>query len=280
MIKATAKQISQARELAGQLDNLIMAAEGEAYSRAVSGDKPTFARLLKLESKIERALRAYLKDLAAGRIYEFVNWFEYRAQARQAAELVVEADARVIEAEKKILLNVLFDFVVEGTLIGGEAGSNTYNLPVNDLTLQTTIQRQARAYSNKLVTNITGSTRRALRATLETSLALGESNEAAAARINKLVDNPVRATTIARTEAVNTWGNGLNTYGQASGARGKVWDSVIDKRTSPICLELQEKYGGPSKAIKINDQFISSYVGGIGSPGAHVNCRSGMYLLY
>lgn len=264
----------------------IEANEGELWPESITQDTPTFDKLLKLERSLERDVSGYLKDFADNRAERLVNWHVYERQARpnrQAnEELMVAATAELVIDEQKILLNVVFSHLKNGELLGIEASSRNYHIPIDLLDFEPILQRQINNSSHRLVKNITETTRRAMQASLQTSLELGEHIRDAQARINKLVDNPVRARMIARTEAVNTYGNGTLTFGKQTGATGKVWDSVIDSRTSLICQELHQKYGSPKKAAKIDEPYTWSTAGGgsTDAPGAHVNCRSGHYLLY
>lgn len=266
-----------------ELDAFIQAAEGEQWPSSITRHSKTFDQLIKLERRMQREVAAYLADFAANRVANLVDWREYRnRQYSQAAELVVEVNAAAFEAEQKILLNILFDYIVEGGTIGGAASTALYNVPVSELNLAAAIQKAARRYSNQLVGGIGESTRNALRRSLEASIDLGEDIEAATKRIADRIGDPQRAVTIARTESVNSYGQGVNTFGETTGAKGKVIDAVLDDRTSPICKELNSKYGNPKNAIGIKDAYSWHAMGGgsKAAPGFHVNCRTGHYLLY
>ena len=273
-----AEQIRQAYH---QLDRFIQAAEGEQYPDSITADKKSFAKLLALEASWERAMSVYLKGLAE-RVPTFINWAEYRRRTIQADELVVTATAVVMEEENKILLNVLFDFVAEGESIGAEAGTRFYNVPINQLDLQAAIQREARKHAASLAKGLNKTTLKAVRSSIEASIELGEDIETATKRVQKLVNDPQRANMIARTEAVNSYGQGIDTFGHQTGAKAHWLDVVFDDRTSPICTELSNKYGNPNKAIPLSKAFKWQAQGG-GSkkaPGFHVHCRTGKYLVY
>lgn len=266
-----------------ELDAFIQAAEGEQWPPSITANPKTFDRLVKLEGRMQRELAAYFKDFATNRVNNLVDWREYRnRQFKQAAELVVEVNAAAFEAEQKILLNVLFDYIVEGGTIGADASSVLYNVPFDTFSLRAAVERQARQYSSTLVKGISKTTRDGLRSSLEASLELGEDIDTASKRIAERVGNPARATTIARTEAVNSYGDGTLTFGKQTGAKGKVADVVQDERTSPICEEIARKYGDSNKPLGIKELYVWSAGGGGASaaPGFHVNCRTGHYLIY
>lgn len=268
-------------QLYHELDLFVQAAEGEQYPASITADKKSFDKLLALEASWERAMAKYLKGLAE-RVPTMINWPEYRRRSIQADELVVTATAVVMEEENKILLNVLFDFVATGEAIGAEAGTAFYNVPINQLDMQAAIQREARKHAATLAKNLNKTTLNAVRSSIEASIELGEDIEAATKRVQKIVSDPRRANMIARTEAVNSYGQGLDTFGHQTGAKAHWLDVVYDDRTSPICQELNSKYGKPGKAIPLNRAFSWQAQGG-GSkkaPGFHVHCRTGKYLVY
>lgn len=284
MITLTPKQQAAIDSAYHELDLFIRAAEGEGYADSITQEPATFEQLVKLERRFERGVAAYLKELAETRAAGFVNWAEYERQAKAnrvlAAELMMGLEAELVENEGRIFLNVVFDFMLDGEVIGANAGSTIYNMPIDVVDFQTILQRSARKHAGNLVKGVTQTTVKAIRESVRASIELGEDVQAATKRLTGIVNDPVRAATIAHTEAVNSYGSGLQEFAGETAATGKWWDSVIDSRTSKICLELNKKYGSASKAIGINDKFISSYVGEIESPAAHVRCRSGMYLKY
>jgi len=285
MAKLSKQQQAAALQLDAELSMYIRAAEGEAWPDTILKDEASFERFIKAEAAFDRAMASYFKDLANNRVDAWINWQEYERQARpnrQAAEIVISADAKLITEENKVLLNVIYSHIYDIERLGIDASSTIYNIPIDELTLQSTVELEARRYSSRLVTEITNATRKAMQSSLQTSIQLGEDLAAASKRINKLVDNPARATTIARTESVNSWGQGTLTFGKNTGAKGKVIDAVIDERTSPICLQLASKYGSPKNAAPIDSPFTWDAAGG-GSkdaPGFHVRCRTTHYLIY
>lgn len=266
--------------LANEIDVYIKASEGEDYAGSIKADPVTFDKLLKLEARAERTYAAYYKDLAP-RLADSVNWSQYRL--RQADDdPMVTAAAQLIEDDKKILVELSFAFFEEAETLGAQAASTINKIPYDFQTFQQVIQRQAIRYSNKLVTDIDNTTLKQLRQALRTSLDLKETADQAAGRVIQIINNPVRAHMIAHTEPVNVYGRGVVVFGQNTGAKKKIWDSVIDDRTSKICIELQDKYGTQDKAQDISKKYTWSAAGGGSTmqPGAHVLCRSGHWLLY
>lgn len=282
-MKATSSELQELERIYQELDFFVQAADSEAWPDSITRNRKAFNALVKLQRNMEKATAQYLDGLAE-RAPQFVNWTVYQERMRkagkQADELTVSVNATLMEAERKILLKVLFDFIVEGEMIAGRAAASNYRLPISDLDLAAAVQREAINYSANLVKGITNTTRDAIRTSVGASLELGENITEATARLQSVIDNPARAAMISHTESVNSWGAGINTFGKTTGAKGKVWDSVIDDKTSPICVELERLYGEPKKAIPVDEPYKSSYVGEIDSPGAHPWCRSSQYLIY
>jgi SPP1 gp7 family putative phage head morphogenesis protein len=90
-----------------------------------------------------------------------------------------------------------------------------------------------------------------------------------------------RAQTIARTETVDAHTKGLEDSWQLAKEGGfmppgteKVWQAMMDDRTSEICEELD------GEAVPIDQPFVSNIVGDVMRPPAHPNCRSTMTLRF
>ncbi len=266
-----------------ELEAVIQAADGESFPDSISRDKPTFARLQKLERRMQREFRAYFMALAP-LVVGSLNWSAYRRISAADEDQIIQTAFHIFRAQRKILVTVTFPFFDESLHIGAEAASNLNNVPYDGTSLEKLIQRQAIRYSNKFVSGIDKRTMDLLRQNLRTSIDLGEDVKSATQRLlDTLGDsNGIRARAIARTEPVNTYGRGIHLFGQHTGAKGKVLDVVNDSRVSPICAELHTKYGSQDQAIPLSRDFRWS-AGGGGSksePGFHVNCRTGMWLVY
>jgi uncharacterized protein with gpF-like domain len=285
MVQATASELAALQSLEAELNLFISAAEGEPWPDAITQDDKAFNGLLKTTDKMTLDLKRYFADFAERRAAAWFNWSEYERQARpnrKAAEVVISADAQLVAEEQKILLNVVFGHLLDIEVMAIEAGSRTYHIPLAELDYLGTVQKQARQYAATLVSEVTKTTVNALRASIATSIQLGEDINGAAERVNKIIDNPARAATIAKTESVNAFGNGTLQYGKQTGAKGKVLSVVLDERTSPICRELAGKYQDSSKPTKIDTDYQWSAAGGGAkkAPGFHVRCRTGHYLIY
>lgn len=81
------------------------------------------------------------------------------------------------------------------------------------------------------------------------------------------VQSPVRAQMIAHTETARAYTKGSILSFQDSGVVEQVeWNSFLDDRTTPICIELN------AKRVKLGETFEGGYDG----PPAHIRCRSAL----
>lgn len=271
--------------LENDLGDLLDAAEGgEQYSPSIRRDEETFEELLDIESRSERQFKDQFERISQ-RIIDNLPWSEYRRQVEaDKTEPMISVAAEILKEERQLVVRVAFDMFEAAELTGARAASNLNNIPADFTSLEEQITRSARQNSNQLVRRINDTTRKKLQADLTASIEMGEPLDDAKDRIQHTLGDGTgtRSQTIARTEPVNAYGEGVQKFGEETGARGKVVDAVIDGRTTPICRELQSKYGTEDTAQTVSKAYVWTAMGG-GSrmrPGFHVNCRTGHYLLY
>lgn len=253
-----------------RLGRVIAAAE--PWSSEYEKDEDTHNAIIKAESKLETALRAYLRTLSEERIDRIINWYQYmtiRGADKPAYEVDVTINDDAMEGEISILMNMVYDPMLEAVAVGAMAGEAIYEIPLGMTSTTDTVQDAARKHVATLVTQINEGTRGKIRSSIKTSISLGEDQKTASARLNKVIKDPKRAQTIARTEAVNSYSLGLETFGIESGATSKTWQSVPG--ACAICSPLD------GQTEPIGEDFPS-----IGRPGpsAHPNCRCGKRLNY
>lgn len=269
------------------IDGLLAASEAENYADIYKEDPETFDKLLKIESRAERKSKQFFKEVGK-EMAESIDWNQYqrlaKADRRDEVERMISASLAVLEEKKKLLVNISFDMFREAELTGMQAASNIHKMPADFTSLENQVLKSARENSNRLVRRVSSTTRERLRQNLASSIQMGEELDDAMNRVQMTLrdDTGIRSRAIARTEPVNAYGEGVQRFGEETGARKKVLDVTFDGKTSQICKQLHSKYGYEDQAQSINRPFTWS-VGGGGSqmrPGFHVNCRTGMYLLY
>lgn len=279
-----------------QLSILIKA--GEAWAKTYSKDPETHAKLIKLGAKMERVMRDYLRGLKQ-RAVNYVNWQAYTqellTQASQKHSDIIKAAAQVnvnvfdpnsLNPEDQIFSQAIHDPILAGIVIGAQAGQNIYQTdlglgPSSQAILEAAQKRVAQLVGKKVLKDgtvvdnpnpdmsITDTTRNQIQQSIATSLSLGENSDAATARMQGIVGDYNRAQTIAATESVNAYSQGMLTFGKESGATQKEWYTAGAK--DELCLGNESQ--GP---IDINNSFDS----GDDGPPAHPNCNCGMRLIH
>lgn len=270
------------------LDNAIAAAE--QWSDEYSKDPSSHAGLIKVESKIERNMRGYFRDLAL-RIDEHIDWSAYEAKVKTIKaddlEIIVTVDDVFVDREDSVVMQTVFDPVAAGIALGIDAGETVYEVELGLSQTSATVQKAARELVAGLVGKridpegniidnpnakyrISDTTRDDIRESIRTSMSIGENKDDAAFRLKNVINNPKRAQMIAQTEAVNAYQEGLLIVGRESGATGKQWLSI---NPNDIC--------GIYAALGIVPlEYVYDTSRGLKKPTAHPWCRCSMRLVY
>ena len=268
-------------------DNVIKAAED--WSTQYKKDPENFAKLIKVESRLETVLRRYFKELSE-RVPTYINWYMYDMRLRQVAaadDLSVDVwiSDDQIGYEDGLFISTAYDPIAQAVALGAQYGETIYSQPIGISKSSTLVQRTAKEIVAELVGKrvdkdgniidnpnaayrISDRTRKDIRESLATSIALGEDQNAARARVMQVIKDPKRAEMIARTEAVNSYQKGLSALGTETGAVGKEWQS---SNSDDICAT-----NAKAGIILMNENFPSGH----SEPAAHPNCRCGLVLIY
>jgi hypothetical protein len=264
-----------------RLDVMIKAAED--WSHEYRKDPKTHAKLIRLESKLERLMRGYFRDLSE-RAGSYVNWSAYYGQVKSfQVDVIIEDED--LDGEDDVVLKILYDPIASGVALGAVAGETIYEIPLGMSETSASVQQAAREMIANLVGKridkngiiidnpradyrITDKTRQDIRESIRTSLNLGEDIQSATERLRRTINNPKRAEVIARTETVNAYNKGLSVFANESGAIGKEWQ---DFGANDICA-----VNSNAGVIPLSESFPS----GDSEPAAHPNCRCGMRIVY
>ena len=286
------EQIEATEDELYKLNLVVLAAED--WSESYHKDKPTFAKLIKLEATMERVLRRYFRDLSdnAQRFIDPSAYVRelYRRQGIQAAtsdDFNVDVILKELEIEDsdQTFLKIVFDLIAEGAAVGAASGEQIYNRYLGMTSTSAEIQRFAREQAAYLVGKkvgkdgtivdnpnakykISNTTREDIRSSLRTSLSLGEDQAAAVERLRSAIKNPRRAELIAQTEAVNAYQGGLLAFGEKSGATGKESQAL---NTSDMCADFARQ-----GVVSLNYLYGGQWLG----PSYHPRCRCGLRLIY
>ncbi len=242
--------------------------------------------LIRAEAKLERQLKKHFRQ-CADKAETFVDWRQYYSVIRASYDVKVIVLDDAVGNTDETVFELIFDTVALAVAAGAQAGESIYKIPLGLDSLSAEIQLAARIKvaglvgkkvlsDGQVVDNINSAYRIStkmrddIRQSIHTSITLGEEQDVAVARLKKVINNPKRAETIARTEAVNSYSTGLDTFGRASGAVGKEWQSVgaVDQ-----CAQYEQL--GPVPFDYIYDTLLR-----LTGPTAHPNCRCGKRLIY
>lgn len=250
-------------------------------------DKDNFQRLVKVESRFERVLRGYFRELSQ-RISSYILWHEYEnlRQSVHAARFDVDVivDDGPLDAESDQLIKVIYDVVEDATLLGAQSAQQEGNIDIGltqtsdfiqQVTRETVAQLVGKQVRDGIIIDnprakyrITDTLRKDIKSSISTSISLNESRDQAITRMKKVVSDPKRARLIARTEAVNAYQGSKLKFGIANGAVGKEWQSV-----NPLDICGTNEAAG---VVPINKAFPS----GAQAPTAHPNCGCSLRIVY
>lgn len=246
----------------------VIMASAEPWAKQYEKDPETHAKLIKHEAKYERELRSYFRGLR-DRLPNYINWTVYQQKVMKAYDISATINVDNYSTEDDILLNIVIDLTSAGVAIGAAAGEAIYNTPLGIDMYAPVVQQFAAKQSASLVKNINDTTLKYIQSSLNKSISLGETTDQAAARIDKMIKDPRRSGTIARTESVSSYQSGINIFGQQSGAVGKEWQATLG--ACEIC--------SPLDGIIV--PIDAEYNGDVGTaPPGHPNCRCGQRLVY
>jgi len=263
--------ITEAEDQAERLGGIILASED--WAKGYKKNKDAFAKLIKLETKIERKLRAYFRDFSKERLGKYINWSNYSKENIKAYRVDVTVDIEEIDdVEYGTLLNVIHDPLVLSIALGAETAQTQYNIDVGLNQYSSEVLQAAETYTAKLVKGITETTREKIKQSIATSLHLGEDVSSASDRLNRIVNDPRRAALIARTETVRSYTTGITTFGKKSGATQKVWE--LSSAPCEICQAAYDNTPNGDGVLDIDDEYSD------GDPPAHPNCRCGISLIH
>lgn len=278
-------------------DRVIKAAED--WSSRYTNLQDNLANLIIVESRIQRLMRKYFRELADVRSENYINWFMYndllaRAQASRSIKAynfdvdVIISD-EMIDLEDKIIVDVLHDQLALAAYLGAQSGELTY-IPIGLSESSVVIQRTAQqtiaelvgktvqlnkdGSIKKIVNNknakyrISDVTRKNIRESIRVSLELRENTPDAITRMKKVIKDAKRAEMIAQTESVNAYQKGLFNYGLEAGAIGKAAES---QNTEDICATNEN--AGP---IPLDQPYPSGQM----HPAFHPRCRCTQRLVF
>lgn len=235
-----------------------------------------FRALVKAEAELQSQVGEYLYSLSQ-RAHRYVDWDEYtREVAKQPklqaaaihADAVASGSADVWKGEAVDLTKYIIDAINIITAIGVEAAIERYSLPLYVDSVPEFVARAAEKHVAGLVSGVTDTTRDKIRLAIKQSLTRGETTPQAMERIEKIINNPVRAEMIAQTESVNGWNMGQHEYAKATGAKKRVWEALAG--ACKLCGPLD------GEKAEIDEPFSNGKM----LPANHPRCRCSVFYNY
>ncbi|TFB85840.1 hypothetical protein E3O44_12625 [Cryobacterium algoricola] len=263
---ATRQELLSARE---DLHVHIHAAED--WQESYKASPNTFVQLLRLEAALESAAGEYLLGLAT-RSLGYVDWSRLPDPIKADAGPVVNNDDPAWKEEQVILTAAVLSTITELITTGAEAGEYVYKIPAGYTSLDEAIMEAARNHVGGLVKGVTETTRKLIRESVATSIAMGEDLSASKARLMKIMNNPVRAEMIAATESVNAYQTGLYHYAKTTGAKKKTWDGL--RGACNLCFPLIGKTIGIDELFDVGNGTKALF------PAIHIRDRCGVIYIY
>jgi len=242
--------------------------KGEQWHDSYKKDRKAFDILVKSDLKLEKLIYKVFKKYAQS----VEHFFVYGSiglsdeDLKTANRSIFDLAAPIWLEFKKDLFSV-FEEIISGVLnMGGKATEKESGVYIGWTSKSRPAVDWIREHGAELVTNISEVTRDRLRSELAIGLGLGESQEELTARLTEVINDPFRASIIARTEVVKAYNQGKILAVEESG-----FDSVKTWRDGqegacPVCSELD------GVTVKLNEKFPHE----LDSPPAHPSCRCGM----
>lgn len=259
----------QLERLEAEAENLLVYLRAsEDWEPGYRDDPDSFEKLLRLEAKLQRGTRAYLRGLG-DRVGKLVNWQEYSRLKADFGdpEVVVELVDPHWDAEGRYLLNETLDIFVAIETLGYAAAEYLYRTPLGIADSNARVVQSAREEAGKLIKQrLNPTTRKLIQQSIANSIAKGHNQKEALGSLRQVTTNLARADLIATTEVVNSFGRGNFLFAKDAGFDTKEWK--VSLAPCKICSPIPRQGN-----IPIDQPFI----GGNGKPymhqGAHPRCK-------
>lgn len=235
-----------------------------------------FKQLVKSEIMTDKGMRKYFKGLGE-RAIEKLDWNEYSKKIASTPPGAV-FKANVLDYLVKAFWEdetLVLKLALTGSLMDALEAGGLYT--VEDLKVDVPWSRNEppvidfmNSYSLQLAKGLTRHTQDRVYSALKESISNGEDRDGAVKRINQVINDPKRATTIAQTESVRAFTSGRMRVGSDIGANRKKWRTAGAK---DYCLNFQDQGVVPWDHIYITPRGVKLTQ----APG-HPNCRCGMQI--
>lgn len=236
--------------------------KGEPFHEDYTKNKDIFRRLMKTDRALEKSFTKYFKDLATRLHDSEIDWVAYENKQMSASEIdnwvLVDWDEEALKIKV-----VLTDALVEAIVAGGMLMELDSKIDIGWNKNAPTVMDFIDKYGLKLAKKLDATTEDKIKSSLKLSISNGEQTWEARNRIVDVIDDPDRASTIARTESVQAFGAGRRAVADELDWNYKQWHTVMG--ACEICLQ-----NGQDGRIEKAKVFSGSETDQ--EPG-HPNCR-------
>lgn len=235
-----------------------------------------FKQLIKSEILTDKGTRRYFNGLF-DRIVDSLDWNEYERRVSSATSGVV-LKASILdylvkafwENETLVLKINLTNTLIDALEAGGLYTQEDLNIDIGWSRSEAPVIEFLNKYSlelSKSLTEVSGD--RVLQA-LKLSISNQENRDEAVKRINRVVKDTRRSTTIAQTESVRAFTSGRMKVGKEIGADRKRWRTA---GADDFCLGFQEE-----GVVPMNHYYLTPRGAKLTQTPGHPNCRCGMQI--
>lgn len=235
-----------------------------------------FKQLITAEIKTDKAMRKYFREMA-DRAIESLDWGEYQRELKASATRGADYKAAnildyLVKAfwENEVLVLKVF---LTGTLMDAIEAGGLFT--IEDLQVDVPWSRNEapviefmNKYTLTLSKGLTQTTSDRVYSALKESIDNREDRDGAVKRINQVIKDPKRATTIAQTESVRAFSSGRMKVAQEIGADRKRWRTAGAK---DYCLNFQGE-----GIVPFNHKYLTPRGAKLTEPPGHPNCRCGI----
>lgn len=252
--------VTQLKELAFALDEFVFSnlRLGEPYSPLYRKNRKFFKVLVRRTLKLRNNIRRFFKEQAT-RKEKLVNLYKFTFAEEDDIDRYINIESWEQEDDELIAtvnidIAALFD-------IGALTTEMEENQAVDVSSQESAAQKFLRDYTMEMVKDINEVTRKRIIEQLRTSIAAGENRDQASERIDRIIDNPKRSTTIAQTESVRAYSEGRMEVLERLGYKSKIW----------VGPQAGDKNCPHGEIKKLRENFSNGKL----FPPGHPNCRCG-----
>lgn len=257
--------LSELHEMRDSLEVFLFAQKplGEPYHPEYRKNKELFHKMLLKTVHFRSALNKFFKGQwnRAGNLVRLYKVTADQIEIEFINDEYWDKEDIILSADIEVEVGNLFD-------VGAAMALADFGSPITLNRSDLEIMKFLGKYTLKLAKDINEVTKKKIATQIRRSIGLGETRDKMADRINKIIVNPKRATTIAQTESIRTFSSARLEVGRRLGIKRKMWQTTISP--CPICAELNNKEIGMEELFN----------GELDGPPGHPNCKCHIKLVY